>query len=294
MTTRPPPGPLGRGLASLIPDSALAGVDEVPKATLRYVPLDEIVPNPEQPRATFDPVELRSLADSLREHGVLTPLVVRRSEGRYVLIAGERRLRAAGLAGLHEVPVVVREAPSAKEQLELALVENLQRADLDAVETARGYERLSREFRLKQEEIAERVGKDRATVANTVRLLKLPDFALDAVSDGRISPGHGRALVALADTPEDLRGVLAKVLAGQLNVRATERLVQKVSGTPRVVRDAERERRERTLDYATKLLRESLQTEVEIRPKRNGGSIVVHYGDAEELDRLVQKLRTRG
>lgn len=294
MNPRTTAGPLGRGLASLIPDTALAGETEATRATLRHVPLDEIVPNPEQPRETFDPTELRALADSIQEHGILTPLVVRRSEGRYILVAGERRLRAAALAGLSEVPVVVREAPSAREQLELALVENLQRADLDAVELAKGYERLAREFGLKQEQIAVAVGKDRATVANTVRLLKLPDFALDAVRDGRISPGHARALLTLADAPDDLRRVLAKVLAGQLNVRATERLVAQVAATPRIVRDADRARRDRTFEYATKLLREALQTEVEIRPKRKGGTIVLHYGDTEELDRLVQHLRTRG
>lgn len=293
MNPRGNAGPLGRGLASLIPDAALGGEDDAPKLTLRHVPLDEIVPNPEQPREHFDPDELAALADSIREHGILTPLVVRRSEGRYVLIAGERRLRAAGLAGLSEVPVVLREAPGAREQLELALVENLQRADLDAVEMAKGYERLAKDFGLKQDAIAERVGRDRATVANTMRLLKLPDFALESLRDGRISPGHGRALVGLADAPDDLRRVLAKVIAGQLNVRATERLVQQVSGTPRVIRDADRARRERTFEFATKLLREALQTEVEIKPKRKGGTIVLHYGDTEELDRLVQQLRSR-
>jgi len=282
---------LGRGLASLIPDSAIGASDAAPKPTLRHVPLDEIVPNPEQPREVFAEAELRSLADSVREHGILTPLVVRRAEGRYVLIAGERRLRAAGLAGLTEVPVVVRDAPSAKEQLELALVENLQRADLDVVELARGYERLAREFSLRQDEIATRVGRDRATVANTLRLLKLPPFALEPLRDGRISPGHARALVAVADSPEDLRRVLAKVLAGGLNVRATERLVAQVVATPRTLRDADRGRRARAFELATRLLRESLQTEVEIKARKKGGTIVVHYGDAEELDRLVQKLR---
>lgn len=286
------PARLGRGLASLIPDSALGGTEEAARASLRHVPLDEIVPNPEQPRHVFDALELEGLADSIREHGVLSPLVVRRAEGRYVLIAGERRLRASALAGLSEVPVVVRDAPTPRDQLELALVENLQRSDLDPVETARGYARLAKEFGLTQDEIAGRVGKDRATVANAIRLLKLPDFALDALKDGQISAGHARALLPLADAPDDLRRTLAKVIAARLPVRATERLVHQLATTPKAVRNATRERRDRTFDYATRLLTEALQTKVEIKAKRRGGSIVVAYSDAEELERLIQRLRS--
>ncbi|MCB9680683.1 MAG: ParB/RepB/Spo0J family partition protein [Alphaproteobacteria bacterium] len=290
------PARLGRGLASLIPDSALAGTDApAPQAGLRHVPLDEIVPNPEQPRHVFDPAELEALSDSIRVHGILSPLVVRRSEGRYILIAGERRLRAAALAGLSDVPVVVRDALTPREQLELALVENLQRSDLDPVESARGYERLSKEFGLKQDEIATRVGKDRSTVANAMRLLKLPAFALDALRDGRISAGHARTLIPLADAPDDLRRVLAQVIAKSLNVRATERLVNQLISTPKPMRNVERERREQTFDYATKVLCEALHTQVAIKPRRNGGgTIVVSYGDAEELERLISHIRSVG
>lgn len=290
------PARLGRGLASLIPDSALSAEGEQPVASaLRHVPIDEIQPNPEQPRTVFDPADLESLSSSIREHGVLSPLVVRRSEGRYILIAGERRLRASALAGLNEVPVIVRDAPLGRDQLELALVENLQRADLDPVEAARGYERLAREYGLKQDEIATRVGKDRSTVANAMRLLKLPDLALDAVRDGRITAGHARTLVPLADAPDDLRRVLAQVIAQQLNVRATERLVARITATPKTLRKATQERRDRTFDYATKLLTESLQTKVEIRPRKNGGgAIQIAYADADELERLIQMMRQSG
>ncbi len=290
-----PAARLGRGLASLIPDSALDIDSAAPESQprLRVVPLDEIRPNPEQPRVIFQAAELESLADSIRVHGVLTPLVVRRSEGRYILIAGERRLRAAALAGLREVPVVVRSAPTAREQLELALVENLQRADLDPVEAARGYARLRKEYGLKQEEIAERVGKERSTVANALRLLKLPEFALAVLQEGRISAGHARALIPLADSPGELRRILARILAQHLNVRAVEKLVAQVAATPRPVRLAAKERRTQTFEYATKLLTSSLQTGVSIRPlKKGGGRIVIDYSNAEELERLITHMRS--
>jgi ParB family chromosome partitioning protein len=287
------PARLGRGLAALIPDSALDATDTADhRITLRHVPLDEIRPNPEQPRIVFDVAELEELADSIRQHGILTPLVVRRSEGRYVLIAGERRLRAAGLAGLQEVPVVVRDAVTPREQLELALVENLQRADLDPIESARGYERLSREFGMTQDEIATRVGKDRATVANALRLLKLPESVLACVRDGRLSAGHARALVPLAESPDELRSTVAKVLAQQLNVRAAERIVAQLTARPKAVRTAERERRGRTFEYATKVLSEALHTAVQLKPRADGGGqIVIEYHDAEELERLISSLR---
>ncbi len=252
------------------------------------VPLDEITPNPEQPRERFDTEALEGLATSIRTHGVLSPLVVRRHEGRYVLIAGERRYRAAGLAGLVEVPVVVREAEDGNVQLELALVENLQRTDLDAVEEGRGYQRLIAEYGYTQEEVAQKVGKQRSTVANAMRLLKLPDYALDALRDGRISAGHARALLGL-DDDDGLRKVLTRVVAEGLSVRATERLVSTARREP--VRS--RDRAQRTLDYATKLLRDALRTSVAIKPrKRGGGRIVIDYADAEDLERLIHQLKS--
>lgn len=284
---------LGRGLASLIPESALDTAESpTRRSSLRNVPLDEIRPNPEQPRVHFAAADLESLADSIRTHGILNPLVVRRAEGRYILIAGERRLRAAGLAGLAEVPVVVRDAPDAKVQLELALVENLQRADLDPVECAKGYQRLADDFGLRQDQIAQRVGKDRSTVANAMRLLKLPDFVLEAMRAQRITAGHARALVPLADAPDDLRSVLAKVLAQHLNVRATEKLVARLNTVPRPIRNVERNKRAATFDYATRLLTESLHSPVEIKPRQKGGGrIVIDYSNAEDLERLITQLR---
>ena len=282
---------LGRGLAALIPDSALDGdALQSSGSQHRIVPLDEIKPNPEQPRTVFATEALGSLASSIKIHGVLQPLVVRRVDGRYVLIAGERRLRAAALAGLSEVPVLVREANDGSEQLELALVENLQRTDLDPVESALGFQRLMRDYAYTQEDVARKVGKDRSTVANGIRLLKLPDFALAALREGKISAGHARALLPVGDE-DQLRSMLARVIAQQLSVRATERLVASLVRVPST-RRAERAARALTLDYATQLLEDALHTSVVIRPlKKGGGRIVIDYADGEDLERLIGHLR---
>jgi len=283
---------LGRGLASLIPDSAL-DVDVLPpeRNALRVVPIDEIRPNPEQPRQVFEREHIESLAASIEAHGVLSPLVVRKQEGRYILIAGERRLRAAGLAGLEEVPVVVRDAADPSQQLEVALVENLQRQDLDPIEAARGFQRLIEEYGYTQEQVAKAVSKNRSTIANLIRLLRLPDFVLDTLREGRISAGHARALLPLTE-PEELRRVLAKVLAQGLNVRATERMVADLVKVPSVVKRHERRQRERTMEYAENLLQESLRTSVRIKGKaKGGGRILIDYADAEDLERLIGLLR---
>lgn len=283
---------LGRGFASLIPDSALdveaGGMDA---AGARTVPLDEIRPNPEQPREVFDGEGLASLSESIRQHGLLNPIVVRRHEGRYVIIAGERRFRAAGMAGLTEVPVMVREAEDANIQLELALVENLQRTDLDAVEEARGYRRLMDEYAYTQEQVAQRVGRRRPTIANALRLLKLPDFALQALRDQRITAGHARALLPLEDD-NLVKEVLARVIAQELSVRATERIVRELTSTPTPKKTGGDGEARRTLDYAMRLLRNALRTSVAIVPKKKGGGrIVIDYSDAEDLERLIHRLR---
>jgi len=293
--TRPARGGLGRGLASLIPDSAF-GDDELTntsRADVRMVPLDEIQPNPEQPRTVFDSAEITSLSQSIERHGILSPLVVRREDGRYVLIAGERRLRAATMAGLDEVPVLLKDVTDAKDQLELALVENLQRQDLDPIESAKGYERLMSAYGYTQEEVAERVGKGRPTVANALRLLRLPDYVHTAIRDGRISAGHGRALLPLVN-PDEMRRVVAKVIAQDLSVRATEKLVRQISRFDPVRRSNAQRRQEKTLDYANKVLSDALHTAVAIKPrKKGGGRIVIDYSTTEELERLITELRSR-
>ncbi|MEE2751246.1 MAG: ParB/RepB/Spo0J family partition protein [Myxococcota bacterium] len=284
--------PLGRGLAALIPDDLVAEESSPRPSGVRRVPIGEIHPNPEQPRREFDPKALADLAGSIEAHGILSPLVVR-AEGQgggYVLIAGERRLRAAGIAGLKEVPVLVHEgAEDPVVQLELALVENLQREDLNPVESAEGYQRLVKEYGHTQAQVSKRVGKDRATVANAIRLLKLPKKVLDLVREGRLSAGHGRALVSVED-PERLRRIVAQVLAGNLSVRATERLVaEKASKTAN--RSAQ-PKQEKVLEYAAGLLTRALGTQVNIRGQAKGaGRIVIDYHNAEELERLIHALR---
>ena len=284
---------LSRGLASLIPDSALdvEVLDNAPRG-LRSVPLDEIDANPEQPREVFDPTELDGLASSIKAHGIMTPLIVRREEGRYILIAGERRLRAAALAGLTEVPVVVRELEGDADSLELALVENLQRSDLDPIEAAKGYQRLKEVYGYTQEEVARTVGLERSTVANALRLLKLPDTVLHALREGQITAGHARALLPLSNDEPELRRILTQTIVRELSVRRVEQIVAELTRLESGTSKTGRKQTEKALKYATRLLTRSLKTAVEIRPrKRGGGKIVIQYSDAEELERLIADLR---
>ncbi len=283
---------LGRGLAALIPDTLIdPGPSRGGAAGPSVVPLAEIHPNPEQPRSRFDAERLEELASSLREHGVLSPLVVRpRSGGGYVLIAGERRLRAAGLAGLETVPVVVREdATTAEIQLELALVENLQREDLDPIEAARGYKRLQGDFGYTQEEISAKIGKNRSTVANALRLLRLPLKLQDLVQEGRLSTGHAKALLAL-DDDDDMLSVAVRVLEHDLSVRATERLVKARLAGPK---PTQRRGVSKAITRLGEQLSRDLETHVDVRPKARGGGgrIVIEYYSAEELERLIEHLR---
>jgi len=288
-TEAPRRGGLGRGLAALIQsDTQDAAPGASPADTLMQLPLDVLRPNPEQPRDTFAPAALESLAASLREHGVLMPLAARRDgQGGYILIAGERRLRAAKLAGLERVPVFVRGAPpSPVEQLELALIENLQREDLDPVEAALGYQRLVQQYGHTQEQVATRVGKDRATVANALRLLKLPDVGLRALKERQISAGHARALLPVED-PDAFAVALATVIARELSVRGTEQLVRSMKKAPPPTKKPDR-----SIARLGDQLTRSLGSRVVLKPRAaGGGRIVIDYGDPDELDRLVGKLR---
>jgi ParB family chromosome partitioning protein len=279
---------LGRGLASLIPDDALDSASPNERASLRHVPLDEIRANPHQPREVFDNVELQSLADSIRAHGVLQPLVLRREEGHYILVAGERRLRAAALAGLREVPAVVRDVDEPAHQLELALVENLQRTDLDPIEAARGYQKLIDAWGYTQDEVAKRVGKERPTVANALRLLKLPEPALQALRDDRISAGHARALLPLGDA-ESIKKVVGKIEANDLSVRDTEKLVANMTA---MTGDPGADPRGQRYEYVMRQLTNVLKTNVTIRGRKDGsGAIVIDYTDADDLERLIAVIR---
>ena len=272
---------LGRGLSALIPTTA--GLDEVD--------VDLIVPNPHQPRMTMSDESLRELAASIREHGVLQPLLVSASEadGVYQLIAGERRLLAARLAGLRRVPVVVKEAASG-ELLELALVENLQRQDLNPLEEALAYRRLAGEFEMTQEAIASRVGRSRTAVANALRLLALSDEIKASLASAAISEGHARALLGLEDTAA--RGeAWRRVVKDGLTVRQTEELVRRWPQAAASKRSAQPLEQDPDALALEARIRGSLGTKVELRRRASGrGRLVLHFYSDEDLEGLLARL----
>lgn len=285
---------LGRGLASLIPEAARTEV-ESPRAALTaaaivQIPLDEITPNPLQPRRHFAADALEELASSIREQGVIQPLLLRPTETGYEIVAGERRYRAAGRAGLRTVPALVRRMEDA-ESLELALIENLQREDLNALEEAEAYRDLMEQFGYTQEELSRRVGKDRSTISNTLRLLKLPDEVLDALSRGAIAMGHGRALLGLSDSGEDtVLEVFGQVIAGSLSVRQTEEVVRRTKAG-RTTRKTVKELPPALVDIQDRLARH-LGTRVKVKPRARGegGKIVLEFYTRQELDRLIERI----
>lgn len=277
---------LGKGL-----DALIAPADEYARNAAEgalQIPVDAISPNPHQPRTHFAEDELAELAASIGIHGILQPLIVANGAqpGQYTLIAGERRLLAARRAGLAAVPAIVREA-SQQQLLEWALIENVQRADLGPLEAAEAYRQLSEDFGLSHEAIAERVGKSRVAVTNTLRLLRLPPAVQQAVVDGQISEGHARALLALA-TPQSQSAALQTILRQGLNVRQTEELVRKLSGE----RPARPPKAASSPEIAAleQKLRERLETRVSLNPHGRGGTLVIRYYSEEELEAIVTKI----
>ncbi len=276
---------LGKGLDALIP----TGSDQVPsRQGMLQVPVENIQPNPRQPRTSPEMENISQLADSISEHGILQPLVVlpKDAGGSYTLIAGERRLRAAQKAGLGFVPVIVREA-NEQQQLEWALVENLQRSDLNPLETANGYLQLADEFDLSHAEIAKRVGKNRATVSNTLRLLKLSAAVRGALIENKISEGHARALLSLP-TAQAQSAALQSILERELSVRQVEELVQRLLGERRKKKPTTKRSPEETA--LENQLRDALGTRVTLKRGRRGGSLVIRFFSDEELNALVDRL----
>ncbi len=271
---------LGRGLEALIP----LGKEE---PGIVEIPLAEIRPSPFQPRKRFDDKKLEELTTSIRAQGVLSPVIVRQAPGGYELVAGERRVRAAERAGLERVPAVVRDVSNA-EMLEVALIENLQREDLNPIEEADVYRRLVEEYGLTQEALATRVGRDRASIANAVRLLKLPAKVQGDLIEGKLSAGHGRALLALESLNLQLRARDA-VLKRGLSVRATEQLVKRLKAPP-PPKDQRLTRQAPDLAHAEEQLRRALATKVRIVRSGHRGRIEVEFYSVEELDRLIQKI----
>jgi len=276
---------LGKGLGALLPETDVT-------AGLSEAPVGAISPNPHQPRASIDENELRELAESMREHGLIQPLVVTRSgENTYTLIAGERRWRAAQLIGLDSVPVVVKDV-APQQMLELALIENVQRADLNPLEEAQAYRQLVEEFGLTQEQVAQRVGKSRVAVANILRLLKLPDSIQKRLADASISEGHARALLMLDDTAH-MQRLASRIVGDGLSVRQVEEQVRRLNaGRPHG--------RKRKASGAIPLgantrsledrMRRALGTKVNLYRTSRGGKIVIQFYSEEELDAIYRRI----
>jgi len=287
---------LGRGLSALIMDTAITPVApevaaQAEAGGVKLVDIDHLLPNPRQPRTTFDPAALEELAASIRTHGVIQPLVVTAAADqpeRYWLIAGERRWRAARIAGLKEVPVIVREA-TPQQLMEWALVENVQRADLNPIEEATAFQTLMTEFGLTQAEVAERVGKSRPAITNTVRLLSLPMEVQQAVIDGQITAGHARALLGLSD-PEAILRALSEVIRRELSVRQTEAFVRRMNETlakPASSATEEDTNLQSHLRYLEDRFRSALGTKVTLhRNPDGGGKLIVHFYSDEDLESL--------
>jgi ParB family chromosome partitioning protein len=277
---------LGLGLDSLLPVSA-------PKSgygdkSVFSCPIERIIPQKGQPRQHFAAQALEDLANSIQEHGLLEPLVVRKSgNDKYEIVAGERRWRASQKAGLKEVLVVVKDVSPSK-AFELALVENVQREDLNAVELAEALDRMVKELGYTQEELAKRVGKDRTTIANSLRLLKLPARVRQMVVAGALSEGHARALLGETD-PKRLEALADRVVRGNLNVRATEALVRESRKGDAKKPEAEATKAASVRDLEARLAR-AIGTKVEVRDRGNKGEVVIPYADLDALDRLLDRL----
>ena len=292
---------LGRGLGALIKDDTPAepAAKEQPSGGPTLVPLDQIAKSPWQPRTQFEAEPLEELVESVRERGILQPLLVRKAKKGYELIAGERRLRAATEAELDDVPVIVMDI-SDREALEVALVENIQREDLNLIEEAEGYKALADKFDLTQEQVAERVGKGRATVANAVRLLQLPDEVKQLVSEGSLSAGHAKVLLGLEAVTEQIL-LARRVVTEGISVRELEKRIAAADRVPKKPRAAKAEVPDSHLQYLSDRLHQLLGTSVRVSSckklangKKAKGTIEIDYFSSDDLDRLLDILGISG
>lgn len=273
---------LGKGLGAIFPD-LLNDLDQKPSASTCGI--EELRPNRYQPRKTFSDEEQKKLVASIKTSGIIQPIIVRRVGKSYEIIAGERRWRAAQAAGLQDVPIVVREATD-KDAAEMSLIENIQREELNALEEAAAYVTLTEKFSLSQEDISTRVGKDRSTIANTMRLLKLPAKVKSALTEKKISAGHARCLLACSSVEEQL-SALEAIIKKDLNVRETERLIQKLKKTPA---DKKRVAKDRFLGDLEKGMSKKLQAKVAIKGSPKKGAIEIRYSSMDELNRLSGRI----
>jgi ParB family chromosome partitioning protein len=287
---------LGRGLDALLP----IGAEEAPGSGEVTIPLDKLAPNPDQPRKKFNQEELRELADSIKEHGVIQPIIAEEAgDGTYIIIAGERRARAAKLAGLHEIPAILRTYTGEK-RMEVSLIENIQRENLNPIEEAAAYKRLMDFADLSQEEAAARVGKTRSTVANALRLLKLPLFMQESLEKGALSPGHARAILAVTDK-KNAEILYRKILETGLSVRETEKQAAELNGTnegneagrkggPKPASGAASKSRAPELKAMEEKFITCLGTKVTIDGSLDKGRIYIEYYSMKDLERLYEIL----
>lgn len=277
---------LGKGMGALLDSAAQSG-----RGQYFLCPIEELRPHENQPRKHFDGTKMDELVESIREKGVIQPLVVRRAQDNYQIIAGERRWRAAQKAGLKEIPVTIQDV-SEDWALEIALIENIQREDLNPIEESHAYEYLMDNFDLSQEEVAKRVGKSRSAVTNALRLLRLPQQILEQVAGGMLSMGHARAMLAL-EHEEDMQEAAEQISKNKLSVRETEKLIKKIKNVIQGDGDA-REKSQPEVDpellKLEDILRKNLGTRVKISPKGKGGKIEIAYTNASELERLLDYL----
>ena len=285
---RTPKRALGRGLSALIPQASVPVQGDLPASTgIVRIPVERVLRDPAQPRKTFDEAKLRELAESIRTQGIIQPVLVRRDGADYRLIAGERRWRSAQLAGLHEIPAVVRDVTAA-EAFELALVENLQRTDLNPLEEAEGYRRLIQEFGLTQDQVGERVGRDRTSVANALRLLQLPDAVKELLASGALGMGHARALLGMGPGHQ-LVMTAERIVREQLSVRETERLVRTTRGSSTAPS------RKPSGSTAARAVVEDLQrrlgTKVRLEDRGGKGTLEIDFFSYEDLERILALLR---
>ncbi len=284
---------LGKGLGALIkpvPSQPSVGVTSGDGESVHYLPIAEVVPSPRNPRKMFTEEEISQLGDSIREHGIIQPLIVRQVYGKYELIAGERRWRASQAINLKTVPAIVREA-SDQDVIEMALIENLQRQDLNPIEEAAGYLRLAQEFDLRQEDIAKRVGKSRASVANAIRLLDLPDELQAFLAKGQITVGHAKAILALKDE-EHKKAVADQVIRQKMTVRQTEKAVQDIN-TPAATAQTSSQPKaglSPELVEVQNSLRDHFSTYVSIADNGKKGKIELEYYGADDLQRILDLL----
>jgi len=273
---------LGKGLNALLPAAPVASSDK----GLHEIPIDHVVPNKYQPRTAFEPEQLKELSLSIKSNGVVQPIIVRRAGGQYQLIAGERRWRAAKMAGLKNIPAVIREVSEYK-TLELALIENIQRQDLNPIEEATAYSSLVEDFGLTQEEVSMRVGKDRSSVANYIRLLKLPEEIKEQIQKQHLSMGHARALTALEKAKDQL-ALARRIMDEQLNVRQTEQLIRNWKGAPAKSSSPakEEEKPDPNVRAAEQKLQEYFGTKVSIQGSKEKGHIEIYYENADDLIRI--------